>query len=162
MRRNDDVELFSMSFLDLISCAMAGILVLYTVADRSNEAAPPRKNVPGHISISFQDQKVGRLGFCVRLVNGSKTYESSSVRRTGLWVIKDNPLTALLQLNEPLAAGATLVVYVEDFDPALDRPPDGDAVKVSVVVYSPKSSNAARVITMVLNGKDGFYAEQKL
>jgi hypothetical protein len=77
-------------------------------------------------------------------------------------VIKDSPLTALLQLDEPLAVGATLVLYVEDFDPALDRPSDGDAVKASVVVYSSSAVNPVHVIVMTLPANEGFYAEHTL
>ena len=165
MRRNDEIELFSMSFLDLISCAMAGILVLYTVADQSATGAKPRKTTPGFVTLRFQDQKVGRLGFCVRLENGDRVYEGSSTRDSGRWVIKDDPLTALLRLDEPLQSGAKLIVYVEDFDFTVDPSKykdDKEVVKVSAVVYSPKSPESGKPFTMELKKDGAFYDEKDL
>ncbi len=162
MRRNDDIELFSMSFLDLISCAMAGVLVLYTVADRSAGQATRRKEAPAHVTLTFKDELVGRLGFSVRLTSGTRSYEGSSTRRTGQWIIKENPLTAKLLLDEPLRADATLVVYVEDFDLTVDPATYKETVDVSVVVYSPKRNPPLTSFTMKLERNNAFRAERKI
>ena len=41
-QKQRNIEIFSLSFLDMIFCAMAGILVLYTTArDNPGDESPP-------------------------------------------------------------------------------------------------------------------------
>ena len=63
--------------------------------------------------------------------------------------------------NETIKPGATLIVYVEDFD--FTRIAAGyKTVDVSVVVYSPKSAQPLRPLSMTLDESNAFRFEQKL
>lgn len=125
MSRRAEIEVFSLSFLDLICCGMAGILVLYTTAapeapDGRTDERPPRV-----LTVEFPIEMAG-AEFALEFKNGRRVWRGTSDGGRSDWLFSINPPQAVLQFDEPLERGnAILRVWIRDFDLALmdtDRP----------------------------------------
>lgn len=109
-RRSSDIEIFSLSFLDLISCAMGGIIVLYTIADNSNAAF---RHKPTSSIIQVDMSPLTPSAEYLFLVTNTYTYEGTPAR-PGSWIFGKD--TATLRLKEPLRPDATLTIALVDHD----------------------------------------------
>ena len=112
-RNRPTVEIFSLSFLDLIFCAMAGVLVLYAIEDQS-EPKPP-KPPPGLIQIELAAENIVAS---FKLENGSETIYASTAIPALDWQIgvSSKQIDAKLRIEEKLEPNATLTITIVDHD----------------------------------------------
>ena len=97
MRRGGAAGTFGLSFLDLISCAFAGVLVLYLLAE------PKRHPIPSNVAfvqIEAASSKTPMLG--AEIVAGGTSFKSWAPGERGVqWVGSPGSLLALVTLSDP-------------------------------------------------------------
>ena len=158
---NNEIEVFGLSFLDLISCAMAGILVLYV----TTEEGPIRtadKRPPKALTIDFPDTLNG-AAVKVVFTNDSKRYEGfSDGHKTSKWTFGVNPITASMQLEEKIV-DPKISISIVDFNPAvIDTAPLINSVSCRVTLLDPESSQINKPKKLLLTEANFFYATEPL
>ncbi|WP_149495348.1 hypothetical protein [Roseiconus lacunae] len=105
------MQVFSLSFLDLISCAMAGVLVLYAVAERP---VPVRDlKIPAILQIEIPETSINAV-FVFHLRNGTEEHFGDTTNGGGGWIVTDS--SAVLKLENGLDEAASLSLGLRDID----------------------------------------------
>jgi len=108
MRHREEIEVFSLSFLDLIFCTMAGVLVLYITAERSQSEKP--KKIPARIQITFE-KELGDALVLVCLKDGSEKKEGTNME-PNVWAFSGQEFSIILKKG--FKKNASLVLCVQD------------------------------------------------
>ena len=130
MRHRGEIEIFSLSFLDLISCAMGGIIVLYTITDSDTSRVRQKPSVTMVMVETSPLYDIAHYRFVLK--NRTKTYAGTTME-PGSWAVSG--ATATLRLKEELATESTLIVVLLDhhLDATADGPPNRYGLKVRIV-----------------------------
>ncbi|QDV17769.1 hypothetical protein Pan153_24240 [Gimesia panareensis] len=149
MRSRNEIQIFSLSFLDLIFCAMAGVLVLYSIADRANRQK--KSNSISVIEVQLSDE--ARLGHVyIALKTGTKTYHGDSRSSQSDWKFSGN--TASLRIKKPLQLNSILLISVRDHSYFSPIPFD---YKFKYRVVSSKRLMPLKAVSV--SSKDGYFIE---
>jgi len=157
MKRSRSIEIFSLSFLDLIFCSMAGVLVLYVIADSSEPTDGNKKSVRQVIVTLPKAEETALptddLALMLRLSTTNWSAEGSTGGLNGDWVVQRSPPEARLVLEDDVEYPLRLTVTVEDFRASRSTPA---AFQVQVLLVDPAKPGPVAPLQLDLDRSNNY------
>lgn len=157
-------EVFSTAFLDMIFCALAGIIVLYVISEPPLDF--PRKEMPERQLTIRVPTELGQPRLRVVVVAGAGSIEASLPDEPGPWLVSKEPYSATLLVPAELKYPIRVTIWVEDFDinsAPLTTAADGTRpVRISIDLLDLRRSGAAVIDepTAITLDDDSYYASK--